>query len=84
MKNLFVFALTLHLAAISFGSGCFAEGSSVRGGGDQCENRIKIIRDDLRDWMDQGGHKGLVLPPGLTMTQYFGNMLREISLVLKG
>ena len=32
-----------------------------RGGGDICENQIKIIRDDIANWIQKDGHKNLKL-----------------------
>ncbi len=36
-----------------------AKGPSGSGGGDLCENRIKIVRDDIENWILKGGAKGL-------------------------
>ena len=49
------------------------------GGGDLCENRIKIIRDDIEKWILNKGHKKLLLPNNLTSDQYSINMRYWIS-----
>lgn len=49
------------------------------GGGDLCEARIKIIRDDLKTWINKGGPKDLTLPPNLTLTQYSEAILTQIN-----
>lgn len=54
-------------------------GSEGVGGGDLCENRIKIIRDDLSDWIKKGGPNGLVLPSEITIGQYTKTMLNQIE-----
>ncbi len=54
-------------------------GSEGVGGGDICEDRIKIIRDDLSDWIQRGGPSGLSLPTGVTVAQYSDQMLAQIN-----
>lgn len=56
-----------------------AQGGMNSGGGDLCEDRIQIIREDLRSWINQGGAQGLQLPAPLTVQQYSTNMLKEID-----
>ena len=50
-----------------------------RGGGDMCENRIKIIRDDLNEWIIKGGADDLDFSSDTTLEQYKTKMLKEIS-----
>lgn len=50
-----------------------------RGGGDVCEDKIKIIKDDLSHWIKQGGSKGLIFSSGIKASQYDAGMLKEIS-----
>lgn len=47
-----------------------AGGNELGNGGDICENRIKIIRDDIESWISKGGSNGLKLPKGLLTSQY--------------
>ncbi|WPU63268.1 hypothetical protein [Peredibacter starrii] len=49
-----------------------------RGGGDICENQIKIIRDDLANWIQKDGHKNLKLS-GIDSNQYALGMLDQIK-----
>lgn len=50
-------------------------GNGSSGGGDMCENRVQAIRDDLEDWINNGGHTTLNLPVGITSNQYANTML---------
>lgn len=54
-------------------------GSEGVGGGDLCEDRIKIIRDDLQEWINKGGHQGLLLPAQVTPEEYSDLMLEQIK-----
>lgn len=54
-------------------------GDRVGNGGDICEDRIKIIRDDIRSWIERGGSEGLRLPAGLTLSRYDKGILGGIS-----
>lgn len=51
-------------------------GGSTAGGGDLCEDRIKVIRDDLSDWIQQGGPDALNLPTAISVKQYSNQMLQ--------
>ena len=53
--------------------------SGTRGGGDLCENRIKIIKDDLLDWISKGGPNNLKLPSGIVVGQYKNDMMNVLS-----
>ncbi len=53
--------------------------SGTRGGGDLCENRIKIIRDDLLDWISKGGPNSLKLPIEISVGQYKNDMTNVLS-----
>lgn len=55
-----------------------AKGGVATGGGDLCEDRIKIIRDDLRSWIVRGGAKNLQLPAGVSSGKYSDDMLEQI------
>lgn len=50
-------------------------------GGDICEDRIKIVRDDLQNWISKGGSRGLKLPLGVSLDQYNSGMLNMVSRV---
>lgn len=49
------------------------------GGGDPCEDQIKIIRADLESWIVKGGPKGLTLPQGLKVADYSEAMLGKLK-----
>lgn len=69
--------ISLGLLLITF-SACASIGSEGVGGGDLCEDRIKIIRDDLNNWIKLDGPNGLALPIGMTVKQYSQAMLEKI------
>jgi hypothetical protein len=48
-------------------------------GGDMCEDRIKVIRDDIASWIQKGGSKGLKLPGTTNLSEYDSEMLKNIS-----
>ncbi|MDR3608124.1 MAG: hypothetical protein P4M08_12175 [Oligoflexia bacterium] len=54
-------------------------GHEIENGGDICEQRFLVVRDDIRSWIEQGGANQLVLPKGLSITQYKTKMLAEIA-----
>ena len=54
-------------------------GNEGGGGGDvACEDRIKIIRDDIKSWMQKGGSQSLVLKD-LDQESYVDGMLSAIK-----
>src|SRR3989338_7896429 len=55
-----------------------ASGSSVRGGGDLCENRIQVIRDDIANWINNGGPNGLK-DLKVPVSDYSSKMLKYLS-----
>ncbi len=65
--------------ALSSVSALAAAGGSDRGGGDPCEDRIKIVRDDLRSWIEKDGPSGLSLPAGISVPEYSERMLTSIE-----
>lgn len=71
LPALFISMITLSAQARSQGQD--------RGGGDPCEDRIKIIRNDLISWINKGGAKGLQLPSSLTEEQYSTAMLEQME-----
>jgi hypothetical protein len=54
-------------------------GHEVPNGGDICEDRFKIVRDDIKSWIEEGGAASLVLPKNLSITDYKTKMLAEIA-----
>lgn len=54
-------------------------GSEGVGGGDLCEDRIKIVRDDIKVWIKAGGPVGLTLPAGMSVDDYSSSMLLQIE-----
>jgi hypothetical protein len=73
-KSLLVFLAMIATQPISAHSG----GGATVGGGDLCEDRIKIIRDDLLKWIHQGGPDALNLPPGVSVKHYRDEMVQAI------
>ena len=51
-------------------------GPGGSGGGDNCENRIQQIRDDIKDWIGKGGHQTLKLPSDISPDIYSARMNR--------
>jgi hypothetical protein len=51
----------------------------IGNGGDMCENRIKVIRDDMASWIGQGGPARLELPSELSVNRYDQGMLTQIE-----
>jgi hypothetical protein len=59
---------------------CFsAFAGKETGGGDLCEDRIKFIRDDIKNWIDNNGFFGLILPSGTSAKDYSTRMLEQIK-----
>lgn len=56
-----------------------ARGGEGVGGGDQCENRIKLIRTDLRQWLQTEEPKSLHFENGLKAEDYTAAMTKEID-----
>lgn len=56
-----------------------ARGANGSGGGDICEDRIKIIRDDIKSWVEKGGARGLQLSVGISYEKYVTAMLNQIE-----
>ena len=81
-KSIFAISLGLMLAPCFFAgnavaginSGSPVAGPGASGGGDACEDRIKVIRDDLKAWISNGGSAGLKLPQTVTLHQYNTSM----------
>lgn len=70
--NVFVLAAILSASMLSFSG-------QDRGGGDiACEGRIKLIKEDLINWIKQGGYKNLDLKSRGSSKQYADRMLQEI------
>ncbi len=68
--------LTLLFAVIS---GVAHAGHVTGNGGDLCEDRINVVRDDIKTWIVKGGSKDLRLPKDISLDQYNSQMLNEIS-----
>lgn len=76
LLNLTICFLVMMLVQVGFA------GTSVRGGGDLCEDRIKVIRDDLKTWIQGGGPEGLKLPNSISSKAYSEAMLNEMERAL--
>ena len=66
-------ALTLSLCSVA----AFA-GDKTGNGGDICEDRIKIVRDDISSWLNHGGGSLVNLPDGVSPVQYAAAMQSSI------
>jgi hypothetical protein len=64
----------LFLAFATLLSSVSHAGPGISGGGDQCENRVKSIGEDISVWIVNGGHQNLKLPTGLSSQAYAGAM----------
>jgi hypothetical protein len=73
MNKLFVLLFTL-TAATAFA------GHSEGNGGDMCENRFKLVREDLVSWLHRGGGRTLTLPTSTSADAYMHAMLENIAL----
>jgi hypothetical protein len=54
-------------------------GHEIQNGGDICEDRFKVVRDDIKSWIEEGGASHLILPEALSITEYKSKMLAEIA-----
>ena len=54
-------------------------GSEGTGGGDPCEDQIKIIRNDLANWIKKGGPYSLRLPEEIDVNTYSSKMLEKVA-----
>ena len=75
---LFSFCVASAITPIFGSVSAYALGSESGNGGDFCEDRIKVIRDDLISWLGNGGARGLNLPPGVTEEHYQSAILGEL------
>jgi hypothetical protein len=67
--------LSMFISLSAFASGGIEGGN----GGDICEDRFKVVRDDIASWISNGGSTGLTLPGDISISQYNGKMLSEIK-----
>lgn len=58
-----------------------SKGGEAGGGGDDCENRFKVITEDIREWIIKGGSKNLSLPSNITSEIYDEKMLEVIDII---
>jgi hypothetical protein len=68
-------SLSLALSATVFAR----MGTEGGNGGDICEDRIKVLRDDLSSWIRKGGATGLSLPKNVSNAQYVQAMSNRIA-----
>ena len=71
--NSFLIAVILPLALASRAQA----GREGANGGDPCERRFLAVRDDIVNWIKQGGSTSLAFPAGLDSTQYDSKMLSQ-------
>lgn len=75
-KSLSIFTTVTFFAV----SPLFAGGPGKSGGGDECENQLKEIKNDFISWINEGGHKELDLLERMTHENYSEKMKSEIML----
>jgi len=71
--------ISASISALVPSSSFAAHGTDTGNGGDICEDRFKIVRDDIVSWIKKGGHMGLRLSNGISAKQYKASMLSAIS-----
>jgi hypothetical protein len=71
--------LLVALTIASLNPAYASKGDKEGNGGDMCEDRIKVVRDDIASWINKGGSAGLQLPRGIDNAQYSSLMLNAIS-----
>jgi len=74
MKTILGAALMLLSTLAQAQTPSFSRGGESGGGGDPTEARVDEIRGDILSWIKLGGSKGLVLPEGVTLSQYNESM----------
>ncbi|MFL5815759.1 MAG: hypothetical protein ACJ763_19480 [Bdellovibrionia bacterium] len=70
---------TLLMAATLLSVHAYAGADKGGNGGDICENRIKLIREDIDSWIQKGGSSGLRLPAETNLSQYNAKMRDQAS-----
>ncbi len=78
MSNSTLRALVLSSLLLSVSPALAGKDAGAGNGGDICEDRIKIVRDDIASWIKKGGSSGLKLPHGIDAKQYEASMLNAI------
>lgn len=73
LKLLLILTLLAPLKTIA------SQGTEGGGGGDPCENRIKIIGQDIKTWILNGGPRGLNLPVNISPESYSKSMAAQID-----
>jgi hypothetical protein len=68
-----IFAALAILPATAFAS------RDVGNGGDICEDRFIVIRDNIKWWIGNGGSAGLSLPGSVTLPQYNYQMATQLT-----
>jgi hypothetical protein len=69
----------LGILAVAGACPAFAEGHGPGNGGDTCEKRIKEIRDDIAQWIENGGPVELQLPANVSESQYSAKMSKQLA-----
>ena len=54
-------------------------GQEADNGGDNCERRIQLVRNDINHWIKNNGHQHLYYPSNLNHQIYKEKMLDSIS-----
>lgn len=80
MKNLLLTISFLFLVTFAVSNAHAAKrGGEGVGGGDQCENRIKVIRADLRAWLQTSEPANLKFPERVEASTYTAGMIEQID-----
>ena len=74
--SLFIYLTSFAIFPIFVSASAHAVGSESLNGGDFCEDRIKVIRDDVISWLEKGGAAELSLPAGVK-TEHYETTMRE-------
>lgn len=75
IKSFYLTAFALTLLSMNTALAGHSEGN----GGDVCENRIKLIREDLSSWILRGGGDTLRLPPTTSAATYADLILANVK-----
>lgn len=69
----------IFLVAILVGNTISHAGTETTNGGEECERKIKLIRNAVKDWIESSGPTHLKFPVGVSLQKYRENMLSAIK-----
>ncbi len=76
MRNLL---LVLSLVFLVQARSVMAQSNGGSGGGDECERRIKSIRNDIKEWIDSGNSVDLKFPAGQSNAEFVSKMTQILE-----